>query len=82
VPRIIVAMAAGPVSSVFRDTKVNVPFWHANAAGDVALLGGLLETGALVPVIDSVRPLEEVADAFRRFGAQEHTGKIVLSVSS
>ena len=82
VPRVIVAMVAGPASSALRDTKVNVPFWHANAAADVALLGDLLQTGALVPVLDSVRPLEEVADAFRRFGAQEHTGKIVLSVSS
>ena len=35
----------------------------------------------LAPVIDSVYPVYDVAEAFRRFGAQQHTGKIVISIT-
>jgi hypothetical protein len=31
-------------------------------------------------VIDSIRPLAELPDALRRFGAQLHTGKIVITI--
>jgi len=30
--------------------------------------------------VDGVFPLSEVAAAFRRFGAQQHTGKIVITI--
>jgi hypothetical protein len=32
-------------------------------------------------VIDSVYPVYDAAEAFRRFGAQQHTGKIVISIT-
>ncbi len=35
----------------------------------------------LAPVIDSVYPVYDAAEAFRRFGAQQHTGKIVISIT-
>ena len=41
----------------------------------------LVEAGRLKPVIDSVFPLEQAADAHRRMEAGEHVGKIVLQVS-
>jgi NADPH:quinone reductase-like Zn-dependent oxidoreductase len=82
IPRVLFAMAAGPVSSLGRDTKVGVPFWRPNGAEDVAFLRALLESGAVSPVIDSVHSLDEVPKAFRRFGAQQHTGKIVITVST
>jgi len=38
------------------------------------------ERGAMVPVIDSRYPLDEVADAHRRMASNENVGKIVLDV--
>ena len=38
------------------------------------------EGGRLKPVIDSVFPLEQAADAHRRIEAADHVGKIVLKV--
>ena len=39
-----------------------------------------VEGGRLKPVIDSVFPLDEAADAHARMEAGEHVGKIVLKV--
>jgi len=38
------------------------------------------EGGRLKPVIDSLFPLEQAADAHRRMESGEHVGKIVLTV--
>jgi NADPH:quinone reductase-like Zn-dependent oxidoreductase len=38
------------------------------------------ETQSWKPVVDSVRPLAEVAGAFRREAAGEQFGKLVLAV--
>jgi NADPH:quinone reductase-like Zn-dependent oxidoreductase len=80
IPRILFTMVGGPASSLFNDRKVGVPFWKPNDPTGVALLGRLVESGQLSPVIDSVHPLEELPAALRRFGAQQHTGKIVITV--
>lgn len=79
-PRVFWAMAAGPVLSAASDTTIGVPLWKPNDPGEVALLGSLLEDGSVVPVIDRVYPLDAVADAFGRFAAQQHIGKIVISL--
>ena len=47
---------------------------------DFARLLALVGDGALTPILDSVRPLSEAADAHRRMEAGEHFGKLVLSV--
>jgi NADPH:quinone reductase-like Zn-dependent oxidoreductase len=73
-------MAAGPLTSLFVDRRVGTPLWRPNDPGDVAFLGSLLQSGDVRPVIDSIRPLEELPDAMRRFGAQQHTGKIVITI--
>jgi len=80
VPRVIFTMAAGPLSSLFLDRRVGTPLWRPNDPGDVAFLGSLLQSGEVSPAIDSIRPLEELPDAMRRFGAQQHTGKIVITI--
>lgn len=40
----------------------------------------LIETGAFRPVIDTVWPLDEAADAHRHMETSRHTGKIILRV--
>ncbi|MFN0282039.1 MAG: NAD(P)-dependent alcohol dehydrogenase [Kineosporiaceae bacterium] len=80
IPRVLLAMAAGPVVSLFSNRRVGLPFWRPNHPDDVTALSRLLESGSVVPVVDSVVPLDQVPDAFRRFGAQLHTGKIVITI--
>jgi NADPH:quinone reductase-like Zn-dependent oxidoreductase len=48
---------------------------------DLAYLAGLFESGRLRPVIDRVFPFEQLRDAFRRFGAADHQGKIVVRMA-
>ena len=56
----------------------------AEKAGIVAaVLAGVwpwIASGAVVPVIDSVLPLEQVADAHRLLEASKHVGKVLLQV--
>jgi NADPH:quinone reductase-like Zn-dependent oxidoreductase len=80
IPRVTLALAAGPCLSLFGSKKVGVPLLRANNPQDVALLTRLLQAGSIAPVIDSVFPLTDIATAFRRFGAQQHTGKIVITI--
>ena len=49
--------------------------------GDFAGLLAAVEHGAWRPVVDSVRPLAEAADALRAAAAGGHFGKLVLSCS-
>jgi NADPH:quinone reductase-like Zn-dependent oxidoreductase len=80
IPRVTVALAAGPGLSLLGSKKVGVPLLRPNNPQDVALLTRLLQAGSITPVIDSVFPLSEIAAAFRRFGAQQHTGKIIITI--
>ena len=50
------------------------------AAGVLRDAWPLVEAGTIAPVIDSVFPLEKVAEAHARMAAGAHAGKIVLSV--
>jgi NADPH:quinone reductase-like Zn-dependent oxidoreductase len=47
---------------------------------DLAFVVDLLESGAIVPVIDRSYPLSEVADAIRYMEAGQARGKIVITV--
>lgn len=51
------------------------------AAGVLRDAWPLLEAGTIAPVIDSVFPLAQVAEAHARMQAGTHAGKIVLSIS-
>jgi NADPH:quinone reductase-like Zn-dependent oxidoreductase len=67
------AIAMGPFISqrvVFGVTKPN--------RADLQLLAGMIETGTVTPVIDSVYPLAAVADAYRRLEAGHAHGKVVV----
>lgn len=80
IPRVMLLLAVGRAVSMAGTKTVGVPLWKPNDTGDTAFLFELIEAGSVVPVVDSVFPLEEVPDAFRRFAAQEHTGKIVIAI--
>jgi NADPH:quinone reductase-like Zn-dependent oxidoreductase len=47
---------------------------------DLDRLTDLLESGAVVPLIDSVHPLEAAADAMRRLESGAVTGKLAIDV--
>ncbi len=81
---VVIGATAGPMV----EFDLRTLFWRqasirgstmANAAEFDEVLGHLLR-GALRPVIDSVRPLNDAPQAFARFGAPDLFGKIVLTV--
>jgi zinc-binding alcohol dehydrogenase/oxidoreductase len=47
---------------------------------DFAALLGLIDEGAMRPVLDSVRPLDDAAAAHARMESGEHFGKLVLTL--
>jgi NADPH:quinone reductase-like Zn-dependent oxidoreductase len=47
---------------------------------DLAYINGLFEAGDLVPVIDGLYKLDDLAEALRRFGTGEHKGKIIITI--
>ena len=49
-------------------------------SGELLLVTNLFKGGRLKPVVDSIFPLEDAADAQRRMEAGKHFGKIVLKV--
>ena len=54
----------------------------AERGEDLAALNELIETGKVTPVIDSVFPLAEAADAMRHLESGRVAGKVVLSVAA
>lgn len=49
---------------------------------DLAYMNDLFEAGKVVPVTDGPYRLSEVPEAFRRYGAGRHAGKVVITVES
>jgi NADPH:quinone reductase-like Zn-dependent oxidoreductase len=80
IPRAALALALGPALSLLGSKKIGVALLRPNNTEDVAFLTLLLQAGSVAPVVENVFPLSEVAAAFRRFGAQQHTGKIVIAI--
>ncbi len=55
-------------------------FVATTRATDLERLAELLQSGALVPAVDSTYPLEQAADAMRRLESGRVRGKVVLTV--
>jgi NADPH:quinone reductase-like Zn-dependent oxidoreductase len=53
----------------------------ADKAADLALIGELAESGAVVPVIDRVVPLDEIAKAHRVVDGGHKSGNVVVAVA-
>jgi len=71
-------LAAVMLSPLTRRRRV-VPFISKSDAEGLALLAGLVERGAITPVIDRRFALGETAEAVRRLGAGQVRGKIVIN---
>ena len=52
----------------------------SDTAPDLAFLAGLLEDGAVRPVIDSTFPLDRIVDAHRRVESRRKTGAVVIDM--
>jgi NADPH:quinone reductase-like Zn-dependent oxidoreductase len=76
IPRLLQTAILGPVISGLSTKRVRVVGLKPNK--DLAYINQLFEAGHVTPVIDRQYVLADVADAFRRFGAGDHKGKIVI----
>ncbi len=73
-------MLSGSLPSKSVSKKLGIMGYKPNRS-DLDRLSRLFEEGKIVPVIDRIYPLNEVADAFRYFGTGEVKGKIVISIN-
>lgn len=70
----------GPLFARAASKRAGLLFWHAST-DDLEQMKELFEAGQVVPVIDRTYPLAETADAFRRLGAGQAQGKLVVTVA-
>ncbi len=61
-------------------SRLYVPFLAKITKEDLEVLRGMLESGAIRPVIDSTWPLAATADAVRRIESHGLHGKVVITV--
>ena len=78
IPRLLHIAMLGPLIS--RVSGKHVRFVGLKPNKDLAYINQLFEAGELEPVIDRQYTFSNVADAFRRFAAADHKGKIVLTM--
>lgn len=78
IPRLIQTAAVGPLISRVSGRRVRVVGLKPNK--DLLYFNQVFEAGQLTPVIDSTYKLADIVEAFRRFGAADHTGKIVITL--
>jgi NADPH:quinone reductase-like Zn-dependent oxidoreductase len=78
IPRLLQTAILGPLISRLSGRRLRVVGLKPNK--DLPYVNRLFEAGQMTPVIDSRYPLADVAGAFRRFGAADHRGKIVIMI--
>jgi NADPH:quinone reductase-like Zn-dependent oxidoreductase len=78
-PRILGAVTLGSVVSLVSSRKVGLMLYRPNAA-DLGEMARLFAAG-VKPPIDTVYPLEQVADALRHVGEGRVRGKVVVSLA-
>jgi NADPH:quinone reductase-like Zn-dependent oxidoreductase len=69
-----------PLLSVIDNRKVGL-MGYRPGRGDLDLLTRLFEEKKVIPVIDKIYSLEEVAEAFRYFGKGVVKGKVVIQIA-
>ena len=78
IPRLLQNFVLGPLISGLSSKRVRLVGLRPNK--DLAYMNQLFEAGQLRPVIDSQYALADVADAYRRFGAADQMGKIIVTI--
>jgi NADPH:quinone reductase-like Zn-dependent oxidoreductase len=82
-PAILLEM---PWTSRFGSRRAMIAFTGLRAAHekrrDLLYLTELIETGALVPVIDACYPLSQIADAYRHVDAGHKQGNVVITMEA
>lgn len=78
IPRLLQTAIVRPLIARLFTKHVRVVGLKPNK--DLQYMNQLFEAGQLAPVIDRQYRLADVADAFRRFGAADHKGKIVITI--
>ena len=73
-------MAIEPLLAKFSTKKLGIMGYRPNRA-DLELMNQLFEEGKFIPVIDSIFPLAQTADAFRYFGEGNFKGKIAIKIA-
>lgn len=68
-----------PILNKFRSKQIGMYGFRPNRE-DLAILMNLCEEGTLRPVIDSVYPLSQTAEAFHHFAGGRFKGKIIINV--
>ncbi|CAN5686340.1 NAD(P)-dependent alcohol dehydrogenase [soil metagenome] len=79
--RILAGLVAGPLLSLAGSRRSGLMlWWKPFRQEDVATLTEVLESGAVVPLIDRTFPLDDVADGLRYVQDGHARGKVVISV--
>lgn len=78
IARLLQAFILAPLISIILNKKIVIVALKANK--DLSYMKDLFEAGKVKPVIDGSCKLDEVPNAFRRFGKGAHKGKIVITV--
>jgi NADPH:quinone reductase-like Zn-dependent oxidoreductase len=72
------AVAIGGLVTLVSDRRMGIFMWEPNKRRDLEILAGLLEEGALKPIIDRSYPLAAVPDALRYQESGSARGKLVI----
>lgn len=72
-------MAIEPTLAKFSNKKLGIMGYRPNRP-DLELMNQLFEEGKFIPVIDSIFPLEQTAEAFHYFGKGDFKGKLVIKI--
>ncbi len=79
IPRLLQALVARPFIARLYHKHMRVVVLKPNK--DLTYMNELFEAGKLVPVIDGLYKLADLAEAFRRFGTADHKGKIIVTMA-
>jgi NADPH:quinone reductase-like Zn-dependent oxidoreductase len=72
--------ALGPLISKRDSRRMGVNMWKPNSEEAFVLLTQLIEAGKVVPIIDSVYPLNELPEALRHLEEGRAFGKVVITM--
>ena len=79
IPRLLQALVMGPFTSWLYHRHLRLVGLKPNK--DLNYMNKLFEAGKLLPVIDGLYKLADLPEAFRRFGAGDYQGKIIVTMA-